>query len=48
MLPSAHMQLKTLQQKVPKSQITSFEKTTVKVFNSHTKHWINENVDAKN
>jgi len=39
--------LKTLQRKVPKSQIASFEKTAVKVFNSHMKHWIKQNVDAQ-
>ena len=39
--------LKTLQQKVRKSQIASFEKTAVKVFISHMKHWIKQNVDAQ-
>jgi len=41
------LKLKTLQRKVPKSQIASFEKTAVKVFNSHMKHWIKQNVDAQ-
>jgi len=43
----ARKQLKTLQRKVPKSQIASFEKKVVKVFNSHVKHWIKQNVDAQ-
>jgi len=42
------MQLKTFLRKVPKSQIESFEKTAVKVFNLHLKHWIKQNVDMQN
>jgi len=41
-------QLKTFLWKVRKSQIESFEKTAVKVFNLHLKHWIKQNVDMQN
>ena len=44
-LSAVIFKLKTLQRKL--SQIASFEKTAVKVFNSHMKHWIKRNVDAQ-